>query len=138
MYCRVYVAGEVVTDPVEVPLADGTTINCFYLKTTQDLDPEGFSPRTQEIYFLVGLDGKANTKARFIKKGCCIFAEGILLADHLTGGPNLVPRKDVPRGIALCLRAYAIRVLDSCPVSVVQMQPEVEPSKGRLPSRTPH
>jgi hypothetical protein len=137
MYCRVYVAGEVVTDPIEVPLGEGKTINCFFLKTTQDLDPDGFSQQAQEIYFFIGLDGKANTKARFINEGCFIFAEGVLLADHFTGGPNLVPRKDVPRGSALSLRAYAIRVLDNRPVNVVQMQDVVEPFTGRLPSRTP-
>jgi hypothetical protein len=135
MYCRVYVAGEVVSDPVEFPLADARTINYFYLKTTQDLDPDGFSPQAQEIYFLVGLDGKANTKARFVKKGCCIFAEGILLADPFTGGPSLVPRRDVSRGTALSLRAYAIRVLNSHPGSVVQMQDETKPFTGRLLSR---
>ncbi len=112
MYCRVYVAGEVTSDPIEVPLADGKTINCFYLKTLQDLDADGSTSRPQEIHFLVGLEGKANAKVQWIKKGCSIFAEGILVADHLTGGPNLVPRKDVPQGQALSLRAYSIRVVD--------------------------
>ncbi len=112
MYCRVYVAGEVTSDPIEVPLADGKTIHCFYLKTRQELDADGSNTLPQEIHFLIGLEGKVNAKAPWIRKGCSIFAEGILVADRLTGGPNLVPRKDVAQGQALSLRAYSIRMVD--------------------------
>jgi hypothetical protein len=120
MYCRIYVAGEVISDPVEVPLANGKTIYCFYLKTRQDLDTDEFYSQPQELYFLIGLEGKANAKARFIKKGSSVFAEGILLADRRMGGPNLVPRKDTAEGTALSLRAYAIRVIDNSENSAPQ------------------
>jgi hypothetical protein len=113
MYCRVYVAGEVTSDPVEVPLGDGKTINCFYLKTLQDLDSDGLNSRLQEIHFLIGLQGKANAKAGSIKKGSIAFAEGILVADHLTGGPSLVPRKDAAVGRALSLRVYSLRIVNN-------------------------
>ncbi len=111
MYCRVYIAGEVTSDPVEMPGANGKTMNCFYVKTIQDIGSDN-AFRPQEICFLIGLEGKANAKARMIRKGCSIFAEGILMEDHLAGGPNLVPRKDSTPGKALTLRVHSIRIMD--------------------------
>lgn len=112
MFHRVFIVGNLGTDPQMRYLPSGDPVTSFNVATNEKWTGQDGQPQERTTWWRVSVFGRqAEACNQYLSKGRQVLVEGVMQADQQTGGPRIWTRQDGTPAASFEIRAINVKFL---------------------------